>query len=151
MHSPYSRLKEYCTLKSIALYYWVKTVSNVKNKYGLQGVRRFLLIQLCALALLILAAAAYKGSVGALSALLGGLVNIIPSVYFAMKLFQYHGARAARKILKGFYQGEALKICLSAILFALVFIVFNVIPWVFFAAYISLQLLMWFAPLIFKR
>ena len=84
------------------------------------------------------------------SAVLGGLVCVIPNAYFAKQLFRYHGALAAKRIVSGFYRGEALKIALSAALFALVFRFFNINPVVFFATYLAVQMVFWFTPLLFE-
>ena len=92
----------------------------------------------------------FSTMVAGVSAILGGLVSIVPTAYFARKLFRYQGAHAARQIINSFYKGEALKIALTIILFALVFKFFNIIPLVFFAVYIMAQMVFWFAPLIFR-
>nr|WP_019215647.1 ATP synthase subunit I [Legionella tunisiensis] len=73
------------------------------------------------------------GTNEAISAILGGLVAVIPSALFAKKLFHHQGARAARQIVKSFYIGEALKILSSVILFTLVFVLFKVAPLAFFS------------------
>ncbi|KTD24093.1 ATP synthase protein I [Legionella maceachernii] len=91
------------------------------------------------------------GKKEAMSALLGGMVAIVPSALFARKLFQYQGARAARQIVKGFYLGEALKIVSSVILFALVFMLFKIAPLAFFFTYIVVLMNYWLAPLIFAN
>lgn len=119
--------------------------------YGIQGVRRLLLVQLISLIIVALFAMMFVGFRGGYSAVFGGLVYILPNAFYAKKLFQYQGARAARQIVNSFYKGEALKISLSIGLFALVFAVFNVNPMIFFGTYIGMQMLIWFAPLIFKR
>lgn len=80
------------------------------------------------------------------SALLGGLVYIIPSAYFAFKLFKYQGARAARQIVNSFYKGEAAKIFLSMLLFTLVFALCRVNPLAFFTSYILLLMTHWISP-----
>lgn len=82
----------------------------------------------------------------AISALLGGIVYIIPNAYFALTLFKYQGARAARQIVNGFYKGEALKIILTIILFTLVFVVYRVKPLAFFVSYIIVLMTHWFTP-----
>jgi len=88
------------------------------------------------------------GKQNAISALLGGLVAFIPTVLFAKKMFQYHGARAARQIVKSFYIGEFLKITLSVVLFTLVFKLYEVTPLTFFLTYIAVVMTYWLAPLI---
>lgn len=55
------------------------------------------------------------------SALLGGLIFVVPNSYFAFKVFAHSGARAAPQIMGSFYRGEAGKLILCAILFAVVF------------------------------
>ncbi len=121
----------------------------MKNQQGLQGAKRLLFIQLGITLLGAFALYLVDGTKGALSVILGGLVNAVPNAYFARKLFRYQGASAAKQIIKGFYQGEALKIALSVGMFALVFKFCSVIPWAFFAAYIVAQMVLWFTPLIF--
>ena len=80
------------------------------------------------------------------SALLGGLVCIIPNAYFASRLFKYQGARAAKLIVNSFYKGEALKIFLSIVLFTAVFVLCRITPLAFFTAYILILMTHWFAP-----
>eukprot|EP01012_Entosiphon_sulcatum_P034519 TRINITY_DN43793_c0_g1_i1.p1 TRINITY_DN43793_c0_g1~~TRINITY_DN43793_c0_g1_i1.p1 ORF type:complete len:113 (+),score=8.38 TRINITY_DN43793_c0_g1_i1:44-382(+) len=87
----------------------------------------------------------------AMSACLGGMVAIIPSALFAIKSFQYQGAKAARLIVKSFYLGEALKIISSALLFAMVFCLFKITPLVFFCTYTMVLMICWFAPLFFAN
>ncbi|MBI2786630.1 MAG: ATP synthase subunit I [Legionella longbeachae] len=88
------------------------------------------------------------GTNAAISALLGGMVCIVPNAYFAYKLFKYQGARSAKKIVNSFYKGEALKIIISILLFTAVFISFRITPLAFFVSYIMILMTHWFAPLI---
>ncbi len=62
-----------------------------------------------------------EGRVAAYSALLGGLVFVIPQLYFGIKAFMFSGARAIDKIVVNFYKGESSKIIIIVIGFALVF------------------------------
>jgi len=62
-----------------------------------------------------------RSQVAGYSALLGGLIFLLPHGYFALKAFRYSGARSAKKIMSSFYQGEAGKLILCAILFTMVF------------------------------
>jgi len=88
-----------------------------------------------------------SGTRAAGSALLGGMVYLIPNALFAIKLFKYQGARAARQIVNSFYKGEAIKIGLSMLLFTAVFMWVKIIPLAFFSAYILVLMTHWFAPL----
>lgn len=92
--------------------------------------------------------AVFYGTQAAKSALLGGMVYLIPNALFAIKLFKYQGARAAKQIVNSFYKGEAIKIGLSMLLFTAVFIWVKIIPLAFFSAYILVLMTHWFAPLI---
>lgn len=109
-----------------------------------------MLIELITCFVLIGIAGFYVGAMGVRSASLAGLAYIVPNGYRTYRMFQYQGARAARLILKGFYQGEALKFGLSVVMFALIFAATTVNPVIFFGTYIGLQLLVWFAPLLIK-
>jgi ATP synthase protein I len=57
----------------------------------------------------------------AYSVLLGGLISVGPSYYFARQAFRFRGARFARHITRAFYRGAAGKFMLTAVAFALVF------------------------------
>lgn len=124
---------------------------NVRERQGISGVKRLLKVQLIASVLISLVLGLIFGQKEALSAMLGGLVAIIPSALFARKLFRHQGAQAARQIVKGFYLGEALKIVSSVILFTLVFLYFKLTPLAFFFTYIVVLMSYWFAPLIFAN
>ncbi|KGP63769.1 ATP synthase subunit I [Legionella norrlandica] len=111
-----------------------------------RGIMRLWLVQLGVTLFLAALCAILFSSNAASSALLGGLVCIIPNVYFAIKLFKHQGARAAKQIVNSFYKGEALKIILSMFLFTLVFVLFRITPAAFFASYILVLMTHWFAP-----
>ena len=82
----------------------------------------------------------------AYSAWLGGLVYIIPNALFAFKLVQFEQAGSAKQIVRAFYSAEALKIVVSMLLFATVFIYCKLKPVAFFGAYVMLLMTHWFAP-----
>lgn len=112
------------------------------------GIKRLWAVQLGITLLLTLFSSLFFDLKAGRSALLGGLVCIIPNAYFASKLFKYQGARAAKQIVNGFYKGEALKIILSVFLFTAVFAFCRITPLAFFSAYIIVLMTHWFAPLI---
>lgn len=86
------------------------------------------------------------GTKAAYSAILGGIVCMVPNIFFARSLFRYQGARSAKKIVNAFYKGEAIKIILSIVLFAIVFIIGNINALAFFITYIVVQMTFWVAP-----
>lgn len=118
----------------------------MNNRLYKLGIVRLWLVQLSiALILAVFCAVAFNGR-SAISALLGGLVCLIPNAYFAIKLFKYQGARAAKQIVNDFYKGEAFKIVLSLVLFTLIFIFLKISPLAFFISYISIHMTHWFTP-----
>lgn len=69
------------------------------------------------------------------SALIAGLIAIIPNSIFAYKTFKYVGAQSSDKVIKSFYQGEKLKMVLTVVLFAVAFRFFSVMPAPLFLTY----------------
>lgn len=96
------------------------------TKTTLSGIRRppitrWFVIESVVLVLVSLAFLAFRGQVSGYSALLGGLIFLLPHGYFALKAFRFSGARSAKQIMTSFYQGEAGKLILCAIFFTMVF------------------------------
>ncbi len=111
-----------------------------------------LLAQLIALVLFAVVCWQWRGDVAGYSGLCGGLIAWLPNLYFAHKAFRFSGARAAQAIVRSFYAGEAGKLVLTAVLFALVFA--GVKPLdaaALFGVFLLTQLVNWFAPLLMKR
>jgi ATP synthase protein I len=121
----------------------------VNNKQGLQGAARLFRVQLLVVLMVALIAFMVIGVIAAWSVVLGGLVSALPNAYFARKVFKYHGAQAAHKIVNSFYMGEAVKILLTFALFALIFKTLPIVPLALIFGFIVAQLMFWFAPFIF--
>lgn len=95
------------------------------------------------LALIVILAAALNlvSVVIAYSALIGGLVAVIPNAYFARQAFRYSGAKAAQAVTQSFYRGEAGKFITTAMLFAGAFaLVKPVSAAAIFSAYVAMLL-----------
>ena len=122
----------------------------MKNQFGLRYAQRFFYIQLI-VGLCLTLLFGFLGVRAAWSAFLGGIVSILPNLLFARKLFAEQRVTVSKKIIMGFYQGEFMKIAASALLFVVVFLWLQVMPWVFFIAYISMQMMYWFVPLLLWR
>ncbi|WP_339489122.1 F0F1 ATP synthase subunit I [Pseudomonas sp. EL_65y_Pfl2_R95] len=91
----------------------------------------------------------WRGSVSGYSGLCGGLIAWLPNVYFAHKAFRFSGARAAQAIVRSFYAGEAGKLILTAVLFALTFAgVKPLDALAVFSVFLLTQLVNWFSPLL---
>ncbi|TEW43502.1 ATP synthase subunit I [Psychromonas algicola] len=83
------------------------------------------------------------------SALAGGVTFLLPNIVFVLMAFAHAGARQTKKVLRGFYAGEAIKLFLTVILFV---VFLKYIPLVLTAFYISFVLLVlsqWLAPFFF--
>lgn len=96
---------------------------NIRNKTPLHRLTVFPLL-LTQLAVTLLAATVgwlWKDVVAGYSALLGGLIALLPNLYFTYKAFRYFGARSVKAIVQSFWSGEMGKLFLTAALFALVF------------------------------
>ncbi len=92
------------------------------------------------------------GTNAALSAAAGGLASFIPNVYFAFRAFRYSGARSAQKILRSFYSGEAIKLILTAVIFALCFKYLKTLNVAaLFGGFIMVQMAVWVTPLLADR
>ena len=57
----------------------------------------------------------------AFSALVGGMIQLIPQAWFSRQAFKYTGARQMDLVVRSMYRGEFGKVVLTAALFAAVF------------------------------
>lgn len=109
-------------------------------------------VLLTQLVVLLLAAAAlmlWRGTVESYSGACGGLIAWLPNLYFAHKAFRYSGALAAQNIVRSFYAGEAGKLILTAVLFALTFTAVKPLSALaVFGVFVLTQSVSWFTPLL---
>ena len=82
----------------------------------------------------------------AYSLFLGGVVCVLPSIYFAQKLFAYLGARLAKQAIRAFYFGEIIKLVMLATLSIIVFKFIRINALTFFFGFMLAQLGFWIAP-----
>ena len=111
-------------------------------------VKRLLLTQ-CVVAIIFPLVLLPFGIIAAWSAAAGGIASLIPNAYFVHRAFRFSGARSAQKILRSFYSGEAIKLVLTALIFALTFIYLkplNVAA--LFGGFILVQSVIWLTPLL---
>ncbi|WP_152205807.1 ATP synthase subunit I [Marinobacter changyiensis] len=64
----------------------------------------------------------FESRLAGYSALLGGLIYVIPNAYFAHRMFRFQGARNARLMVGDLFRAESVKLALTAVFFAAVFI-----------------------------
>jgi ATP synthase protein I len=56
------------------------------------------------------------------SAVIGGLIFVIPNAYFAHRMYRYEGARHAQLVVGDMFRAESIKLALTAVFFTAVFI-----------------------------
>lgn len=110
-----------------------------RNAFKLIGIQTIIVAILSALFL-------FSSIKSAYSVLLGGFCCILPSIYFAHKLFKYVGARMAKKAIAAFYLGEVIKLFMVGALSILVFKFVPIIPMSYFIGFIVAQIAFWIAP-----
>jgi ATP synthase protein I len=90
-----------------------------------------------ALLLPITIAAWFYDATASYSFFLGGCLQILPNVVFAVKIFRFRGALSSTHIFVSLFRGGAWKFVLSAIAFAVIFAYVKPLNMVFlFSAYI---------------
>ena len=101
--------------------------------------RKLALMQILIMIILVLTCSLVSyfvwGGAYAQSALVGGVIGLIPNCVFAYKAFKFAGAQASQQVMKSFYSGAKLKLGLTAILFALAFKFLVILPVPFFGVF----------------
>ncbi len=82
----------------------------------------------------------------AYSAFIGGIICVVPNLVFVIYAYRFGGARAAKKIASSFYRGEALKILLTALMFAVTFILVPISIGPLMTTYVLCLLVFWLIP-----
>lgn len=100
----------------------VKKIACIVSTIKAPPIYKIIAIQFVAVGFITAVGYTTLGWIVAYSLLLGGMVCAIPNAYFSFKAFRYRGARAAQKIVRAFYVGEAVKIFLICAGFALSFV-----------------------------
>jgi ATP synthase protein I len=108
---------------------------------------RLFLAQGVATLLVALLAGLRHGHEGVLSALMGGLVSLLPTLYFVWRGMRVRDGRRPRVSVMNLYQAAMGKFGLTVALFVIVFIVAPPSnPAFFFVAYVAAQLTHWLTP-----
>jgi ATP synthase protein I len=93
-----------------------KQADNINNKLAAYKVLSVIAIISAAVALILLLSI---GREAAYSAALGGIACVLPNVLFARLAFRYSAADSAGLVMRWFYIGEAIKIIVTVLIFAL--------------------------------
>ncbi|MCL1143831.1 ATP synthase subunit I [Shewanella gaetbuli] len=86
-----------------------------------------------------------------LSALAGGLIAVLPNFVFATLAFSHAGASASGKVVKSLFLGEAVKLLLTIVLFAIALGLLKMDFGPLIATYALGIFVPWTAPLYFKQ
>lgn len=120
--------------------------SKQSRRFAMQYFR-ILLVQLaltCLLALLLM----LKDFVTAYSALIGGLLYLMPAGWFSLRVLVKNTAQTPREILANMYISETGKVLLAVALFSLVFMLVEPLnASALFVTYILLQVTGWYLQL----
>ena len=110
-------------------------------------VKRILFMQVC---IVIFVAGVFNlldGELAARSAALGGLAALLPNGYFALRISRSRG-KPARQIVRAMYVGESSKMVLTAIMFAVIFQLPNILFMPLFTGFASVLVVFWFSLLL---
>ncbi len=112
-------------------------------------IQRMLAAQILLTVVVSLLAGGLKGMAWGYSALLGGLVYLLPALYQAKQVLSHNHSNNIRAILRELYKSEIWKMALTMVLFGLVFTLVKPIePFPLFGVFIVLQLSAWLAPIV---
>jgi ATP synthase protein I len=88
------------------------------------------------------------GSQQSVSALLGGLIGLLPNMLFAALFGRKDPGKTANQVVRAFYFGEALKLLLTGLLFVIVFHLPGISALPLFIAFVAVMAVVWFSLLL---
>lgn len=110
-------------------------------------IARLLWLQGASVAIVVVAGAGWAGFHAAISAVKGGVVGLIPSLYFAWRIGSVRGGKQVSRFVSNLYRAEAGKFGLTVALMAMVFVTAPPSnPIFFFVAYVAVILAHWLLP-----
>lgn len=105
---------------------------------------RILLLQLALTCVVALVLLPLKDLTTAVSALAGGLIYLIPTGWFTLKVLVKNNAQTPREIVANVYMSEAGKMVLTIALFSIAFVTLEALnPFSLFGTFILLQMTGW--------
>ena len=108
-----------------------------------------LLAQACVSVVLAAVSWAWAGEVAGMSALMGGMVAVVPNAFLAARLLKPSRDQSARAMMGAAWFGEIGKLLLTALLFGVIFgFVRPIEPLAVFAGFIAAQLVVFGALLL---
>ncbi len=110
-----------------------------------QVTRKIITIQLLVTLLAAAASFAFNSLQAAYSALVGGGISTVATLYFASTVFSIRIGSPAAKIARAFYMGEVVKMLLTVILLSVALLWFDVSPLPLLLAYMAALMAYWLA------
>ena len=110
-----------------------------------QIIRKITAIQLLLTLLVAAAAFVVSGFQAAYSALIGGGISTLVTLYFASKVFSVRIGSPAAKVARAFYVGELVKLFLTVVLLSGALLWFDVSPLPLLLAYMAALMAYWLA------
>ncbi|NKB36621.1 MAG: F0F1 ATP synthase subunit I [Gammaproteobacteria bacterium] len=93
-----------------------KQEHNKDNKFAAYKVLSVIAVMTAAVSIILLI---MNGPIAAYSAALGGLACLLPNLLFARFAFRYSASESVGLVMRWFYIGEAVKIIVTILIFAL--------------------------------
>ncbi|MGB5063345.1 MAG: ATP synthase subunit I [Candidatus Competibacter sp.] len=110
-----------------------------------QVTRKIITIQLLVTLLAAAASFAFNSLQAAYSALVGGGISTVATLYFASTVLSIRIGSPAAKIARAFYMGEVVKMLLTVILLSVALLWFDVSPLPLLLAYMAALMAYWLA------
>jgi ATP synthase protein I len=107
-------------------------------------VKKILILQALVTIIIPIGFIIFAGLEEAMSPALGGIVALIPNIYFAYRVYLASG-KPAIQLVRAFYLGEAIKISLTVALFCVVYQIPGINFLALFFAYVAVLSVHWFA------
>lgn len=117
----------------------------MRAKGARQVTRTILLIQLLVTLSGAMMSLALGGARAAYSALIGGGVSTLVTLYFASQVFSVRVGSPAAKIARAFYLGEVVKLLLTVVLLSIALLWLDVSPLPLLLAYMAALMAYWLA------
>jgi len=123
-------------------------VDKLAKKGQISGLKMVAFQLLLVLSLALISTVFFSNQAG-YSSLFGGITFLLPNFIFVWMAFAHAGARQSRKVLRGFYAGEAIKLFLTVLLLV-VFLKFGALSLsAFYISFLLLVISQWLAPFFF--
>ncbi|HRX62012.1 MAG TPA: ATP synthase subunit I [Candidatus Competibacter sp.] len=134
------KLKKYARRNAV-----LRLLEPVRAMGAKQVTRKITAIQLLLTLLIAVASLAFGSFKTAYSALIGGGISTIVTLYFASKVFSVRVGSPAAKIARAFYVGEVVKLLLTVVLLGGALLWANVSPLPLLLAYMAALMAYWLA------